>query len=365
MSKNEILVSIVTPKPKPCVARIEYAEVSKQIRDIVSVIWPDEPQPFSMPYLVCEEIKSGDSAEFEKLYPLAIKYLMGQALFAKVSLADFSESLVVFCEGFGRLFAESRISVLEARQRVGWQWWFLIILESSIKKEAANKGYRALLRQNVYDPYMKALSNYPDHEGPFLIDFVVFNENDDKAQFLAHPAKKDSEGFILPSKNRGPKTNYNDEVMLWCQSVALMNLNRFLKKNIRYVTKYDIIHGLTLNLKLKDQYTAATLQFLEGKIDWLNPSNVAVLKDKRENDYEASLAKKNRRDVLARFRNWKNRPTAKKKITEPEYNELVKYSKDLLSQHLNKEQMEEELKLHLQETRKKKSGNRKKTKYNK
>jgi hypothetical protein len=353
--KQEILVSIITPKPKPCLVRIEYEEVSEELQDIASIIWPNEPQPFMMPYLVCEDT-GGTSNELEKPSLEAFGFLMGRAMLTDVSPSEFSESLVWFCKKFGRLFTESRISVMEARERVGWQWWFLIILQNSIKKGSTNKGYIALLRRNVYDPYTKALSNHPDHEGNFVIDFVVFDPTDDKAQFLAHPAKKDSEGFILPSKNKRPKTDYNDEVVPWCQNVALMNLNRFLKKNIRYVTKYDGIHGLTLNLKLKDQYTSAVLQFLDGKIDWLNPSNIAVLKGKQEFEFQISEARSIRRGVLAGFRNRtsETRPVAENnRITKQEYCELRTYSEKLLCDHLDKEEMYIQLDSYLKDMRKK------------
>ena len=352
MPRRELLVSIITPKPKKCAARIEYEKISEELQAMAEYLWPNDPQPFMMPFLVVEEDTTKGNSEPESIYIEAIHYLMIRALASDVSMMEFAESLVIFCEGFGQLFKEKRISVIEARHRVGWQWLLLPLYRNSIKQRRVNKEWVSVLMSNIYEPYKRARMSYPEHTGRFVIDFAIIDKEADKFQLWAHPAKSGSKGFIIPSK--GPANVKDRDVILkWCQDVILKNVNRILNNNITFSMEFDKNYGLTMKLKPLYIYGAAVLLFMQDDFNWLSKDDVALLKSKE--DYGARLAKKDRRDALAVYRNWKNRPTAENKITEAEYNKLRDYSKGLLSHNLSKEQMAEKVELHLEKIRSKKS----------
>lgn len=350
MPQQKILVSVITPEPKPCRAKIEYEEVPEEVQGMALIWWPKETAPFMMPFLVVESAESAEGVEegkIEDLYINAVLYLIVRALADDISLGEFAEDLVIFCERFGQVFSERRISIVEARLRLGWTYMFLPLLKEAIsifKKTVAKDVISAQENEGLirltYEPYLRATKNYPEHKGNFAIDFFT---SDNK--FFAHPVDGKPRGLLLP--NKGPANKDHDEILKWCQSVALSNLDRFLKRNISLVTTLDLANGITMSIKVKDIYTWIALLFIEKDIHWLSRNDLAIFNEKRE----ISWAKQERRKALAMFRNRKNRPKSKDNITEDEYKTLVEYSATLLKYKHTKHELADELENHLLEGR--------------
>ncbi|MEQ8174752.1 MAG: hypothetical protein ABRQ26_06725 [Syntrophomonadaceae bacterium] len=363
MGKKQVLVSFERPELKSCIVRVEYEEAPKDIQARVkasaeaSGYLIKEGDPVKWPILITEDVKSAnqeldDEKAWEDLISIARTNIFNEFddLALIMSVSDYSEK-------WGPLFRNKRLTVDQIRLRFYQLYIFLTSYSGSTKKKLFDSDYWRTLQHNLYEPYKRAIMFFPNHSGSFSVKYLLSSLSPEGLHWLVGKASKDGEGFLLP--NKGPEKPYREEIIKWCKDVALLNLNWILENSFKYKASFSEKNGLSLKLIPKDLYTFFILSYVIGDFAPYDANRIVPFSDILSRD-TMSWAMYQRQGALAVIRNWKNRPSARNHITDAEYEELKQFSKELLPQKLDKDEMLNAMVAHLQERRKKREKKRSK-----